>query len=195
MTRDNCPFRWTPHGPILRATVLGAMYVPRMTSTTHFILDKERYKMNKIAQWSDALVLGIPEIDGQHKGLLDMVNALWEAIVSKAETQKVEQILGELIHYTQAHFTAEEALMRVESYPRFREHRVEHQDFIKQVAAAQAGLAKGQFLGLDLLHYLTDWLVKHIQGGDKHYASFIAEKHRPKSFFARFFAAFRPQHA
>lgn len=149
--------------------------------------------MNKIAQWSDALSLGIPEIDGQHKGLLDMVNELWEAIVAKAVPQTVEHILRELAHYTQAHFTAEEALMRVESYPRFQEHLAEHQDFIKQVAAAQAGLAQGRFLGLDLLHYLTDWLVKHIQGADRHYARFIAEQHRPKSFFARFFAAFRPQ--
>lgn len=149
--------------------------------------------MNKIAQWSDALCLGIPEIDGQHEGLLDMVNELWEAIVAKAEPKKVEHILGELAHYTQAHFTAEEALMRVESYPRFQEHLVEHQNFVKEVTAAAARLAQGRFLGLDLLHYLTDWLVKHIQGSDQHYAHFIAEQHRPRSFFARFFAAFRPQ--
>lgn len=151
--------------------------------------------MGNVVQWSETLSLGIPEIDGQHQGLLDVINELWDAIVAKADPARIAHILAELEQYTLAHFTAEEALMRVEAYPKFGEHRQEHKNFIGQVAMAKAKLARGEFLGLDLLRYLTDWLVKHIQGGDKDYARFIAARHRPKSIFARFFGLLRPQRA
>lgn len=149
--------------------------------------------MNKVAQWSDQLSLGIPEIDHQHQGLLDVINELWDVIVARADVERVRRILEKLEQYTYAHFTAEEALMRVEDYPKFREHRSEHKDFINHVASAKAKLAGGEFLGLDLLRYLTDWLVRHIQGGDKDYAQWIADRHRPKSIFARFFGMLQPK--
>jgi hemerythrin-like metal-binding protein len=152
-------------------------------------------KVSSVVQWSDSLSLGIPEIDGQHRGLIEVINELWDAIVAKAEPQRIAQILNQLEQYTLAHFTAEEALMRVEGYPKFREHRADHRGFIEQVAMAKAKLGKGEFLGLDLLRYLTDWLVKHIQGGDKDYAAFISERHRPRSVFTRFFGIFRPGRA
>lgn len=147
--------------------------------------------MNKVAQWSDQLSLGIPEIDLQHQGLLEVINELWDVIVARADAERVAAILEKLERYTHAHFTAEEALMRVEDYPKFRDHRSEHKEFINFVASAKAKLKSGEFLGLDLLRFLTDWLVKHIQGGDKDYAKWIADRRRPKSIFARFFSAFQ----
>lgn len=151
--------------------------------------------MSSVVQWSDSLSLGIPEIDGQHRGLIEVINELWDAIVAKSEPRQIAQILGELEQYTRAHFTAEEALMRVAAYPRFREHRSDHHEFIEQVDMAKAKLARGEFLGLDLLRYLTDWLVKHIQGGDKDYADYIHERQRPKSLLARLFSVLRPARA
>lgn len=151
--------------------------------------------VSSIVQWSDNLALGIPEIDGQHQGLIEVINELWNAIVANADPAQVARILDELEQYTRAHFTAEEALMRVAAYPKFREHRQDHRGFIDQVASARAKLARGEFLGLDLLRYLTDWLVKHIQGGDRDYAAFIDGQQRPRSLFARFFGMLRPGRA
>jgi hemerythrin len=180
----------------MRITRGRTLTAPQNTHSTTMQLSKKKgNNMSKIAQWSSQLSIGIPEIDQQHQGLLDVVNELWDAIVANAEVQRVAHILSELEQYTRAHFTAEEALMRVEDYPRFREHRIEHRNFIDQVAEAKAKLAGGEFLGLDLLHYLTDWLVKHIQGGDRDYARYIAEQHRPKSIFARLFGFLQPRHA
>jgi hemerythrin len=196
MTRDilppiNCApshrlrFAWRNQDLAIKISINHDAYSARKKGTT----------VSNIAQWSDQLSLGIPEIDGQHRGLLEVINELWDAIVAKADVQRVTHILNELEQYTHAHFTAEEALMRVEDYPSFREHREEHRKFVNQVALAKTKLAGGEFLGLDLLRYLTDWLVKHIQGGDKDYANFIEAQHHPKSFFARLFGVLRPRHA
>jgi hemerythrin len=135
--------------------------------------------------------LGIPEIDLQHQGLLEVINELWGVIVARADVERVARVLDKLEQYTQAHFTAEEALMRVEEYPKFRDHRSEHKEFSNFVASAKAKLQGGEFLGLDLLRFLTEWLVKHIQGGDRDYAKWIADRRRPESIFARFFGAFQ----
>lgn len=151
--------------------------------------------MRTLVLWSNNLSLGIPEIDGQHQGLLDVINELWNAIVARSAPDVIAHILAELERYTHAHFTAEEALMRVAGYPKFKSHRQDHQSFIAQVTEAKAKLARGEFLGLDLLGYLTEWLVKHIQGGDKDYAVFISEQRRPKSIFSRFFGLLRPARA
>jgi len=151
--------------------------------------------MSAIIQWSDKLSLGIPEIDGQHKGLIDVINELWHAIVSRKDANYLLGILNKLEQYTFAHFTAEEAVMRVENYPRLRDHYDEHQKFIGHLKGTRAKIENGEEIALELLHFLTDWLVKHIQVSDKDYSNFIAERQRPKSIFARFFGSLRPQGA
>jgi hemerythrin len=61
--------------------------------------------------------------------------------------------------------------------------------------ASRAKIENGEKIALELLHFLTDWLAKHIQVSDRDYSNFIAERQRPKSIFARFFGAMRPQAA
>lgn len=146
-----------------------------------------------IIKWSDKLSLGIPEIDGQHKSLIDVINELWDAIVKKKDAERLLGILNKLEQYTFAHFTAEEAVMRVEKYPRLKEHYAEHQKFIGHLSATRSKIEAGEQIALELLNFLTDWLVKHIQVSDKDYSDFIAERQRPKSIFARFFGSMRPQ--
>ncbi len=149
--------------------------------------------MNGIIQWSNDLSLGIPEIDDQHHELVNIINVLWEAIVIKRDKAAIVPILAKLEHYTQAHFTAEEVLMRVENYPALEAHKVEHQQFVAKLASTRMQAEAGEVIALDLLHYLTDWLVKHIEHSDGDYASYFLAKRRPPSLFARFFGAFSPR--
>ncbi len=141
--------------------------------------------MNKVVQWSDALHIGIPEIDCQHQGLVDTINTLWEAIVRQADNAEVSRILDELQRYVVSHFTAEEALMRVQGYPRFEEHREEHGAFQARIARARLALKAGEVPELALLHFLTEWLVKHIQVGDRDYAEFFASRRKSRSVLSR----------
>jgi len=148
--------------------------------------------MQGIIQWSDGLALGIPEIDDQHHELVNIINELWEAIVVRRDQGGVVPILEELEHYTVAHFTAEEVLMRVEHYPHLEAHKVEHQAFVARLVSTRTQAAAGTPIALDLLHFLTEWLVQHIEHSDGDYAQFFLEKQRPKSIFGRLFGAFAP---
>lgn len=148
---------------------------------------EKNLKRYTIAEWSDELALGIPEIDGQHKELLKIINELWTAIVANRNEEVLDGVLRELESYTRAHFTAEEVLMRVEKYPPFENHKQLHQAFVDKLANTRNQVSKGKQIELDLLHYLTDWLVKHILCADRDYATFVNQQKRHGDFFARFF--------
>ncbi|MEW8498684.1 MAG: hemerythrin domain-containing protein, partial [Candidatus Thiodiazotropha taylori] len=69
--------------------------------------------MGKFVEWSDALSVGIEEIDEQHKMLVDLVNKMHEAIHQRHGSDVVKSILGDLAEYTRIHFAVEESLMRI----------------------------------------------------------------------------------
>ncbi len=55
--------------------------------------------------WADEYSVNVPEIDAQHKKLMDMINRLYEAMENGCGSQVVGQILDDLVVYTQNHFT------------------------------------------------------------------------------------------
>ena len=55
-----------------------------------------------ILEWSEDYVVGVAEIDEQHKHLFDIVNRLHKAVSEGAEQSMLGEILNELIDYTLA---------------------------------------------------------------------------------------------
>jgi hemerythrin-like metal-binding protein len=146
--------------------------------------------VSKVVQWSDSYSLGLPEIDDQHKTLIDLMNDLWAAIAANAPIEDNQKILLRLEQYTVAHFGAEETMMRTMGYPDFEAHRAAHQGFVKRLQAEGERLQKGERLNLDILHFLRDWLVNHILVSDKAYAAYLAAANKPAGFLGRFFSRF-----
>jgi len=140
--------------------------------------------------WNDDFALGLPEIDDQHKTLFDIMNRLWSAIVTRASTEQMLSILGDLEQYTQSHFTAEETFMRVINYPDFDKHKKAHVGFIQRLAAEKKAVAEGKHFSLDLLNFLKDWLVSHIQVMDRAYAEVHSSNQQPQTFLGKFFQRF-----
>jgi hemerythrin len=140
-----------------------------------------------IVIWQDTFDLGMPEIDDQHKGLLDLINQVWNAVVNKAPIREQIRLVEELEHYTISHFTAEETFLKSVDYPEFEQHKLLHEAFVKRVAAEKANLAAHGYLGLDIMHFLNDWLINHILGADKKYAQFARGQKKTSSLVSRLF--------
>lgn len=140
-----------------------------------------------VIAWQDSFALGLPEIDDQHKTLFSLMNRLWSALVLKAGTEELLDIIGELEHYTISHFAAEETFMRVTQYPRFIEHKQAHDKFVERLAVEKANLASGKVIGIALLHFLKDWLVNHILIQDKAYAEEYQSAKSPAWALGKFF--------
>jgi hemerythrin-like metal-binding protein len=125
-------------------------------------------------QWSEMLSIDGGEVDHQHRGLFDAVNAFHQAVAAGHVTEVVTETLDFLKDYGVRHFNDEEAMLATHGYPGLEQHRRQHQQFISQVAAFRGQLMEGgSGLGHSMSQFLGSWLVNHIMVSDKAYAAFL----------------------
>jgi hemerythrin len=130
-----------------------------------------------IVSWSDNLSVKIKEVDDQHRQLLDQINTLHDAMKQRKGSEAVGSIITRLVEYTQRHFMAEEQLFIKYGYLETTKHTREHNAFVEKVAGFQNDLKAGRItLSMDVLNFLKEWLVTHIQTTDKKYAPFLIAK-------------------
>ena len=132
--------------------------------------------MSKLVEWSDALSVGVDELDAQHKVLVGLINEMHAAIEERRGRDVVESILTRLAEYTRIHFAVEESLMQLLGFPDFDAHREEHRELIVQVNELRRKVEGGTTaLGLELMHVLKLWLTRHMMQSDQEYARYFAE--------------------
>ncbi|MDW7733293.1 MAG: bacteriohemerythrin [Methanolobus sp.] len=127
--------------------------------------------------WSDKYSMNIKEIDEQHKNLVKMINELHDAMLNARSKEVALGIINNMAEYTQYHFSTEEKYMVQYKYPEYVAHKKEHDKFIEQVGAFKKDYESGKAgLTFELLNFLKDWLVGHIQESDRKYSPFFNEK-------------------
>jgi hemerythrin len=130
-----------------------------------------------LINWSPALSVQIKRFDEQHVRLVQMLNDLHAAMGEGKGNEVLGKTLDGLIQYTATHFADEEQLMKAHGYAGLTKHRAEHEKLVAQVLDLQAKFKAGKGgLTLQVMHFLKDWLVNHIQGEDQAYGKFFAAK-------------------
>lgn len=130
-----------------------------------------------IVEWNDNYSLKIKDIDEQHRQLIDQINILHDAMKKGKGKEVVGSIISRLAEYTQRHFMTEEQLFLKHAYPETTRHTREHNAFIERVAGFQKDLDSGRImLSMEVLNFLKEWLIGHIQGVDKKYGPFLNAK-------------------
>lgn len=134
-------------------------------------------------EWNDRLSVGVEMIDGDHKKLVGMVNELHDAIRAARGKEVLGTVLDGLVSYTKTHFGHEEVEMAKFKYPAAAAHLKEHQALTKQVLEVQAKYKAGNHavLTMEVMAFLRDWLLKHIQGTDKALGAFLMQQQTKKS--------------
>ena len=127
--------------------------------------------------WSEALSVGHPLIDEDHKKLVALVNKLNDAMSERRGKEVVGQVLKELADYTVYHFNHEETLQRQGNYPGYTEHKAKHDALIVQVKDLLAKVESGDLsVTVSVMGFLKDWLTNHIMQEDKKVAAYITGK-------------------
>ena len=140
-------------------------------SATHLSSDKR-----ELISWSDELSVGIQEIDEQHKILVDLLNSLYLAIREHHGNEATVKILNDLVDYTRIHFAVEESLLRVLDYPEYESHKHHHELLIEQINELSRKIENGKHVGFELLHFLKNWLTRHILEEDMEYVPHLLKK-------------------
>lgn len=124
--------------------------------------------------WNDGMSVGVRAIDQQHRQLLALINELHEAMTQGQGSTVLRQIVDGLIEYTHGHFTTEESYFEACGYADCAAHKQQHRDFVAKVTDFKQGFDEGRLmLTLDVMSFLGEWLVDHIQGSDASYAPFL----------------------
>lgn len=130
-----------------------------------------------LIEWTDALSVGIEEVDQQHKALVGMLNDLNAAIHEHHGSAEARKTLDRLAEYTRVHFATEEGVMRLIRYPGFEVHKNQHEHLISEVVSLQEKLDNKQAsITFELLHFLKVWLSKHITESDKRFGEFAVSR-------------------
>jgi len=130
-----------------------------------------------IITWDVRLETRHPQIDEQHKALIQAFNDLHLAMKQGKGKDEVGRTLTFLTEYTKTHFQMEENLMARAGYPRAREHREIHADFAGKAQALSDQFNQGKTLiTLPVMTFIENWLVDHIQGEDFRLAQFLGGK-------------------
>jgi len=137
--------------------------------------DPMRKKADRQTRLPEVL-LESPALDDDHQRLLGLVNALIDAIASKAPSS-VRSALGELRAEAEAHFAREETMMHAARYPRMKQHCARHQRLLRELGTLGVALNASGRLRLPLvpMNYIRRWFVAHVAGEDRMVASYLDE--------------------
>jgi len=116
-------------------------------------------------------------MDREHAILIEYINTLQGLVDGNSSRHLVEQILEGLIQYTNTHFYVEEELMYAFRYPDYVNHIKAHEKFKQTMQQLSSEYKQGKAdITNDLMDFLKDWLVNHIQKIDRKLAEFLKGK-------------------
>ena len=120
-----------------------------------------------VSPTTDETRVGCASLDTEHDLQVELVNALRQAVEQGQKGAVVDEILDQLIAYTNAHFMSEQLLMRLYAYPFYESHTQEHDRLIEQVQSLQERYRAGDMaMTLQTSSALREWLLDHIKGLD-----------------------------
>ncbi len=133
-------------------------------------------------QWTEAMSVGVPALDSDHRCLVRIINLLGEVEQGAEAHATIETVLETLAMYARYHFAREERLLDACGFPASRFHRDEHEQFavfIRGLRTRLGGRADA-LLARELYAYLSGWLSHHILIQDMAYKPYIRALNRDK---------------
>lgn len=130
-----------------------------------------------VISWKEIYETGIVTLDNEHRGLVQKINQLYEAVRDKRGEEVLGEILTALVAYTVDHFQHEEKLMAEYHFPGLEDHQKIHQELIAAVEELkQRATSDTEDLAKELLTFLRAWVLEHILKVDKEYGAFLESR-------------------
>lgn len=129
-----------------------------------------------LIKWHDEFQSGIPEIDRDHKALINGINDLWRETAVSWDRRNVVEFLGNVHEHVSEHFSREEDIMKKHDYDQYAEHKAEHLRLLEEISDIQNDYAEA-FNDYDpeqmLAKRVTAWFTDHIRNHDVRLHKFV----------------------
>lgn len=130
-----------------------------------------------IMTWDNSLDIGVHEMNREHQGILDAMNAIYDACQAGKKGDLINGMIANLGAITTRHFRDEEAYMARIGYSDLDNHRRMHARLLNDFATHQAAAAAaGGEPSPAFFQFLRLWLSAHIKCIDLKYAEHSRSK-------------------
>ena len=132
-----------------------------------------------LVEWKAEYKIGIPAVDYEHRGLIDLINNLHGDLSSKPEKAEVLACLGEIYARISAHFALEERVMRERRYDQYAEHKEDHERLLDEIRdIMDCCEAENEFeYAPALSRELGDWFALHFRTKDARLHKALGDTH------------------
>ena len=129
-------------------------------------------------EWTDAMSVGIPEIDEDHKRFIALVDAFNESLEKRAAIPEVEKKLDQMLDDAVQHFAQEARLFAEWNYPGTDHHARMHARLVAELLHFKSTITddyEAEWVEAGL--QIKEALINHIHTEDMKYAEFYRNSH------------------
>jgi hemerythrin-like metal-binding protein len=121
-----------------------------------------------LIEWREEFKIGIPSVDHEHRGMIDLLNELHAGLQGGADKESVSRFLGEVHARIAAHFALEEKIMRDRRYDLYEDHKAEHERLLDEISDIMACYENDQYFDYEevLATHLHGWFTAHFKTQD-----------------------------
>lgn len=122
-----------------------------------------------LLRWEESFALGIPEVDYEHRALIDLINQVHDALSASASKIEIADFLAELHASVGAHFALEESIMQRCGYDQFAEHKAEHERLLDEICEVMDDHVFERVPSCEtaLADRLRAWFQDHFRNADR----------------------------
>ena len=118
-------------------------------------------------EWGYEYLLNIPEIDAQHKELVDQLNKTIKHCTGKKADERLffDKNMRKTLDFLKIHFETEEKIFCKTNKDNFKNHKLEHKKILKELIKMNNDIEKNK-VELNLFYltaYIKERVMKHIK--------------------------------
>lgn len=123
--------------------------------------------MNEI-KWDSSYIVGETVIDKEHMELFDIAKEAFEVVDPSLRRSKIKKTVQKLYEYTKNHFEHEEHFMSFNGFPKYKQHKILHQNVINSLSSLLRELPNMSITEFEkeMAHFIDKGLVKHFLSQD-----------------------------
>jgi hemerythrin-like metal-binding protein len=121
-----------------------------------------------LIEWRKEFTVGVPSVDHEHQGMIELLNELHENLEAEASKEAVSRFLGEVHARIAAHFALEEKIMRERGYDEYEDHKADHERLLDDIRDIMDRHDADAYLDYEaeLAAHLRDWFTAHFKTKD-----------------------------
>ena len=128
-------------------------------------------------RWSAEYHVNVKRLDVQHRILVKLVDNLHDAWSARIDGNVLEDLLAELLEFSQMHFSFEEQLMKEYDFPDIAEHQRQHRTILRRLNELVTLSSSEKPPTSDSTYDIAaDWALAHISDKNNILGNFLNSK-------------------